>query len=191
MYLQRYNRTNFVSAAVASKIITAMRDAITTGHQQYVENKRGQRWLRVCIKPDGYSQGRYDFEFRAGNGQDVGYQIMQALFVWSSDHERMFSELLGELYSMTEHPYTVNRQKAIEREKQLRAIAYRDHLRKLGITHSFRTPMGVTHLGRWERNWWGRKRFVCIANAHGKAYGKAFTLDAESCLYGTIQGAFV
>ncbi|WYW04206.1 hypothetical protein Kallioja_00008 [Pseudomonas phage vB_PpuP-Kallioja] len=100
--MQRYNRTNFTSAAFAERLIAAMRGALSDGYAHYVENRHGQRWLRVDVKPDEF--GGYTFQFLAGSGQDVGSLILQACFVWSEETERAFSGLLAELYTRTEHP---------------------------------------------------------------------------------------
>ncbi|WYW04352.1 hypothetical protein Kurepalu2_00005 [Pseudomonas phage vB_PpuP-Kurepalu-2] len=191
MFPQRYNRTNFVSAAVASKILKAMQGALNDGLQHYVENKRGQRWLRVCIRPVEGSDSRFTFEFHAGNGQSVGHLILQALFVWSAEHEGEFSRLLGELYRLTSHPYIVWRQKEAQAIREAADKERRDWLKARGITHSFKAPGGVTYLGRWVRNWLGRKKFLAIADHKGAEFFKPFKLDTEAQLYGTIQGAFV
>lgn len=191
MYPQRYNRTNFVTSTVAAKICSAMTLALSDGLQHYVENKNGQRWLRVCVKPIEGSDKQFSFEFLAGNGQDVGHLILQAMFNWSAEHEREFSVLLGECYSLTEHPYTVNRQKAVAAEKLKRQQAHTKYLKAQGITHSFRVPSGLTYLGRWKRLWWGGKRFEVLADAAGRVFGKRFLLSREASLYGSIQGAFV
>ncbi|MCO4339821.1 hypothetical protein MTQ92_12295, partial [Staphylococcus agnetis] len=119
-----------------------------------------------------------------------GHLILQALFVWSDDHERLFSRLVGELYAMHTHPYTVNRQKALAEKKLQREQEHKAYLKAQGITHSYRTPSGITYLGRWERRWWGSKRFIAIADAQGKVFAKSFELDREAALYGTIQGVF-
>lgn len=101
--MQRYNRTNFVSERVARGIVTAMTACLADGFAHYIEDRKGQRWLRVDVVPNLSGQG-YTFEFLAGNGQEVGPQIMQAIFSWSKGAERAFSELLSELYTRFEHP---------------------------------------------------------------------------------------
>lgn len=188
---QRYNRTNFVTNVVAVKIIAAMEAALHDGLQHYVENKRGQRWLRVCIQPVDGTHSRYTFEFHAGNGQEVGHLILQALFVWSSENERRFSTLLGKLNGLREHPYTL---KLLSDSQALRDKANkdrRDWLRARGMTHSFKAPGGITYLGRWTRNWLGRKQFLAIADAQMREFHKPFKLDNESLWYGSVQGTCI
>ncbi len=114
--MQRYNRTNFTSAAFAERLIAAMRGALSDGYAHYVENRHGQRWLRVDVKPDDF--GGYTFQFLAGSGQDVGSLILQACFVWSEEHERAFSGLLSELYTRSEHPLLTARRRDAELEAE-------------------------------------------------------------------------
>ncbi|ALO79966.1 hypothetical protein AU161_gp06 [Pseudomonas phage PPPL-1] len=190
MFPQRYNRTNFVTTAVAVKILAAMEGALADGLQHYVENKRGQRWLRVCIKPIEGSDNRFTFEFHAGNGQEVGHLILQALFTWSSDNERHFSTLLGKLYALRLHPYTLWRQKEAQEKQEAADKERREWLKARGITHSFKAPGGITYLGRWVRNWLGRKKFLAIADHNGHEFFKPFKLDNEALYYGSVQGSF-
>lgn len=110
--MQHYNRTNFTSARVAKGIVEAMAASLADGFAHYIEDRNGQRWLRVNVIPTGY--GGYTFEFLAKNGQDVGAQILQALFQWHKDVERSFSDLMGQVYSLKEHPLIVNRRKDSE-----------------------------------------------------------------------------
>lgn len=100
--MQRYNRTNFTSGAFAGRLIDAMKAALTDGYAHYVENRHGQRWLRVNVIPT--DNGGYTFQFLAGNGQEVGHLILQAAFLWSKEAECAFSGLLNELYTRFEHP---------------------------------------------------------------------------------------
>uniref|UniRef100_A0AAU8BTP1 Uncharacterized protein n=1 Tax=Pseudomonas phage PMBT23 TaxID=3137284 RepID=A0AAU8BTP1_9VIRU len=188
MFPQRYNRTNFVTNVVAVKILAAMEAALHDGLQHYVENKRGQRWLRVCIRPVEGTGSRYTFEFHAVNGQEVGHLILQALFVWSSENERRFSTLLGKLHGLREHPYILKLRSDAQALQDAADTARRELLKKLGASHSFRTPSGITVLGRYTRNWLGRKQFLAIADAQGRAFGKPYKLDNEAFLYGTTQG---
>ncbi|AUV61713.1 hypothetical protein HOS76_gp19 [Pseudomonas phage Henninger] len=190
MFPQRYNRTNFVTNAVAVKILAAMEGALADGLQHYVENKRGQRWLRVCIRPIEGSDNRFSFEFHAGNGQEVGHLILQALFVWSSDNERHFSTLLGKLYVLRQHPYTLKLLSDAQAERDAADKERRDWLKARGVTHSFKAPGGITYLGRWTRNWLGRKQFLAIADAQMREFYKPFKLDNESLWYGSVQGAY-
>lgn len=190
MFPQRYNRTNFVTSVVASKILAAMEGALADGLQHYVENKRGQRWLRVCIKPIEACDSLYGFEFHAGNGQEVGHLILQALFTWDSDKERHFSTLLGKLYALRDHPYTLKLLSDAQAERDAADKERRDWLKARGVTHSFKAPGGITYLGRWTRNWLGRKQFLAIADAQMREFYKPFKLDNESLWYGTTQGCF-
>lgn len=112
--MQRYNRTNFTSARFAERLISAMQAALTDGFAHYVENRHGQRWLRVNVVPT--ENGGYTFQFLAGNGQDVGHLILQACFVWSKEAEWAFSGLLSELYIMNEHPLLTARRRDAEPE---------------------------------------------------------------------------
>lgn len=111
--MQRYNRTNFASARVAKGIVAAMTATLADGFAHYIEDRKGQRWLRVNVIPTGC--GGYTFEFLAKNGQEVGAQILQALFQWPEDVERGFSGLMGEVYSLTEHPLIIVRRKDSEK----------------------------------------------------------------------------
>lgn len=110
--MQRYNRTNFTSARFADRLISAMQGALTDGFAHYVENRHGQRWLRVNVVPT--ENGGYTFQFLAGNGQDVGHLILQACFVWSKEAEGAFSGLLSELYTRFEHPLITARRRDAE-----------------------------------------------------------------------------
>lgn len=186
---QRYNRTNFVTSSVAAKIIEAMTNARADGLQHYVTNKHEQRWLRVCIKPvEGCASG-FTFEFLAGNGQDVGHLIMQALFVWQDSFVVAFGQLLSELYSVTAHPYELAKAAVLREQRQARADHLIGSLKDRGVTHSFRTPAGITVFGRFVRSWFGRKGFEVIADATGNAFMRPYKLDAEAFWYGTTQGA--
>jgi hypothetical protein len=188
MIPQRYNRTNFVTSAVAVKILKAMQGALKDGLQHYVENKRGQRWLRVCIQSVDGSDNRFTYKFHAGNGQDVGHLILQALFVWGDDLEREFSVLMGELYRLTNHPYTLARQKVAQDLVESADKAVREHLASIGVTHVFKAPNGFTVLGRYARNWLGRKGFLVVADGDGKVVKKPYRLTAEAYLYGSSKG---
>lgn len=112
--MQRYNRTNFTSAAFAGRLIDAMKGSLSDGFAHYVENRHGQRWLRVNVVPT--ESGGYTFQFLAGNGQEVGHLILQAAFHWSKEVEWTFSGLLSELYTMTEHPLLTARRRDAEAE---------------------------------------------------------------------------
>lgn len=101
--MQRYNRTNFTSGAFAFRLIAAMQGAMSDGYAHYVENRHGQRWLRVNVVSLEGNNG-YSFQFLANNGQEVGHLILQALFVWSNEAERLFTGLVNELYTRLEHP---------------------------------------------------------------------------------------
>jgi hypothetical protein len=101
--MQRFNRTNFVSESFAKRLLRAMADCMSDGYAHYVENRHGQRWLRVNVTPCDRSGG-YTFQFLAGNGQEVGHLILQAAFHWPRDSEAAFSMLLSELYTRFEHP---------------------------------------------------------------------------------------
>lgn len=107
--MQRYNRTNFTSAAFALRLVSAMQGALTDGYAHYVENRHGQRWLRVNVIPTDC--GGYTFQFLAGNGQEVGHLILQAAFHWSKEVEKAFSGLLSELYTRYEHPLLTARRR--------------------------------------------------------------------------------
>lgn len=100
----RYNRTNFVSNGFAVRLLKAMRGALTDGYAHYVENRQGKRWLRVNVVSAEGSNNGYAFQFLANNGQEVGHLLLQALFHWSQEVEREFSELVNELYTRSEHP---------------------------------------------------------------------------------------
>lgn len=187
---QRFNRTNFVTNRVAANILQAMQKALSDGLQHYVENKRGQRWLRVCIKPVDGSDNRFTYEFLAGNGQDVGHLILQALFVWDSTYEATFARLIGELYSLTKHPYTLRRQAVAKVKREAAERLRLERLKAMGVTHSFRTDSGTTLLGRWRRSWLGRKVFEVLSDHSGLAVERPYKLTSEAQAYGSVQGAF-
>jgi hypothetical protein len=111
--MQRFNRTNFTSAAFASRLIAAMQGAMSDGYAHYVENRHGQRWLRVNVVSLEGCNG-YTFQFLAMNGQEVGHLILQALFNWSVEAERLFTGLVNELYTRNEHPLVTARRRDAE-----------------------------------------------------------------------------
>lgn len=112
--MQRYNRTNFVSNGFAVRLLKAMRGALTDGYAHYVENRQGKRWLRVNVVSSEGSDNGYAFQFLADNGQEVGHLLLQALFHWSQEVEREFSELVNELYTRSEHPLLTARRELLE-----------------------------------------------------------------------------
>lgn len=186
---QRYNRTNFMTSEVARKIIAAMQGALNDGLQHYIENRLGQRWLRVCVRPVEGSEGHYTFAFHAGNGQDVGHLILQALFSWSHDLEHSFSLLLGELYARKVHPYTTARQQKeldIRREEE---ATFKFRLRAVGATESFRTLEGATVYGKMVRRWYAPSYFLVLADGRGRLYKKGVKIKGDAFQLGCYQGA--
>jgi hypothetical protein len=115
--MQRFNRTNFVSAGFAFRLIAAMQGAMNDGYAHYVENRHGQRWLRVNVVSLEGNNG-YSFQFLANNGQEVGHLILQALFNWSVEAERLFTGLVNELYTRKEHPLVTVRRREAELERE-------------------------------------------------------------------------
>jgi len=130
--MQRYNRTNFTSAAFAGRLIDAMKGALSDGFAHYVENRHGQRWLRVNVVPT--ESGGYTFQFLAGNGQEVGHLILQAAFHWSKEVEWTFSGLLSELYTMTEHPLLTARRRDAEPEADSKPLSANKPLKNKGLS---------------------------------------------------------
>jgi hypothetical protein len=90
---------------------------MSDGYAHYVENRHGQRWLRVNVIPCDRSGG-YTFQFLAGNGQEVGHLILQAAFHWPRDSEAAFSMLLSELYTRFEHPLITARRADSQPERE-------------------------------------------------------------------------
>uniref|UniRef100_A0AB74UQN5 Prolyl 4-hydroxylase alpha subunit n=1 Tax=Salmonella phage Phylax-28 TaxID=3349226 RepID=A0AB74UQN5_9CAUD len=177
--MQRYNRTNFVSARVVTNILAAMQAVILSGIPQYIEDRKGLRWLRVCLK---MVEGQPTFEFYARNGQEVGDVILQASFDWHADDLTEFSQLLVKVYTMTELPTTPARpvEPKVSPEPAVRPPA--------GLL-SWRMPCGVTVYGQMRRKWF-RKRFYVTHDRHGNQLpqGEGYYLDQEAQLYGTFQG---
>jgi hypothetical protein len=115
--MQLFNRTNFVSESFAKRLLRAMADCMSDGYAHYVENRHGQRWLRVNVIPCDRSGG-YTFQFLAGDGQEVGHLILQAAFHWPRDSEAAFSMLLSELYTRFEHPLITARRADSQAESE-------------------------------------------------------------------------
>ncbi|WYW04258.1 hypothetical protein Kompost2_00008 [Pseudomonas phage vB_PpuP-Kompost-2] len=130
--MQRYNRTNFTSSAFASRLIAAMQGAMTDGYAHYVENRHGQRWLRVNVVSLEGDNG-YTFQFLAKNGQEVGHLILQALFVWSNEAERLFTGLVNELYTRKEHPLVTARRRDAEAERESKRPTVNKWLKNKGL----------------------------------------------------------
>lgn len=173
----RYNRTNFVSARVVTGIITAMQAVIASGLPQYLEDRKGERWLRVALK---YIDGRLSFEFFARNNQEVGDVILSASFDWHAEDLTEFSQQLVKVYTMTEHPATVHRP-TVPQEVPKAAVKVPSGLA------SWRSPTGITLYGKWERKWF-RKRFLVTHDRQGNELRVPYHLDNESVMYGTFQG---
>lgn len=173
----RYNRTNFSTPQFAQKLLHAMHEAITQGFNAYIEDRNGQRWLRVAIIMEG---GRYSFQFIARNGQDVGSHILESLFSWTVEDEREFLTVVQKLYSMTEHPLILARRAAVEAELEDRVVG------QLGATHKvYEAGSGrFVGYGRYDRKLtsWFRKRLVLVTDAHRRAYGVPLLCD-ESVVY--------
>lgn len=169
--MQKLNETSFAHEATGKAIISAMVKAIETGHSQYLENRRGKRWLRVDIKSErGMEHYREEtsrsiksglrevdlcvFQFLDRNAQDCGYEITRAaFFYWSERLMREYERLTTMVASLKEHPLVTTRretqrkQQEAAKEKQrmdalLRGAAHKRQLRKEGATHF------VEHKGR-------------------------------------------
>ena len=97
---------------------------------------------------------------------------------------------MAELYGYVKHPYWVAKQKALDEQRSIKEAQHKYHLSKLGVTHSYRTPNGITYLGYWKRSWCLKRVFVAVADAKGIPFAKAFKLAPEVLLYGSVQGAF-
>lgn len=113
-----YNRTNFVPNGFAVRLLKAMQGALTDGYAHYVDNRRGQRWLRVNVVSSEGSDNGYAFQFLADSGQEVGHLLLQALFSWSPEVEREFSGLVNELYTRKEHPLITARRVVLDEEPE-------------------------------------------------------------------------
>lgn len=166
--MKRYNRTNFLSPRTVNSILIAMNLVSKSGIPEYIEDRKGQRWLRVVIK---MFEGRPTFEFYARNGQEVGDVILQASFDWPVAEMAEFSRLLVKVYTMLKLPAIDNRPKV-----------------PAGLV-SWRTPSGVTVFGQWRRKWF-RKRFYVTHDRNGVQLPQesGYYLDSESMLYGSFQG---
>lgn len=167
--MQKLNETSFAHEATGKAIISAMVKAIETGHSQYLENRRGKRWMRVDIKSErgmesyrkaGRTASGYRavdlcvFQFLDRNAQDCGYEITRAaFFYWSEELMREYERLTAMVASLKEHPLVTNRretqrkQEDAAKEKQrmdalLRVAAHKRQLRREGATHF------VEHKGR-------------------------------------------
>lgn len=168
--MQKLNETSFAHEATGKAIISAMVKAVETGHSQYLENRRGKRWLRVDIKserglaPRERESGRISvgyrevdlcvFQFLDRNAQDCGYEITRAaFFYWSERLMREYERLTAMVASLKEHPLvkasreTQRKQQEAAKEKErmdalLRGAAHKRQLRREGATHF------VEHRGR-------------------------------------------
>ncbi|QNJ57490.1 membrane protein [Pseudomonas phage PlaquesPlease] len=150
----RYNRTNFVSARVVMGLIQAMQAILASGLPVYLEDRKGQRWLRVALK---MIEGRPTYEFIARNGQEVGDVILQASFDWHEEDLKEFSALLVKVYTMTELPAIKPRPTAPEE-----GII---DPKELGATHYMEHPQGHLVFGYFKYSWLGlKRRFQVVAN---------------------------
>lgn len=92
MIIQRLNVTTFASDKVAMDIIDAMIEAHRTGLAQYVENRKGDPWLRVAIKTDDLGRQFYQFLDRAGH--ECGHIIRRAALTrWNLFNLRQIERL--------------------------------------------------------------------------------------------------
>ena len=174
----RYNRTNFVSARVVTGIIAAIQAVIASSIPQYIEDRKGQRWLRVALT---MLDGKPQLEFFARNGQEVGDVILQASFDWHADDLTEFSQLLVKVYAMAELP-TAPAQPVEPKVDPEPAVKIPSGL------VSWRLPSGLTLYGHWRRKWF-RKRFYVTHDRNGQLpQGEGYYLDHEALLYGTCQG---
>lgn len=180
----RYNRTNFTSARVVSNIVQAMAAVALNGLPQYIEDRKGERWLRVALK---FIEGQLSFEFFARNGQEVGDVILSASFDWHEDDLKDFSALLVKVYTMTELPATESRPTA---PKEIAEAVV--ETMPAGATHSLRSSSGHTLYGFVQRSWLGlKKRFVVLGERRlGRTDIKPcrYELHPESLNYYTMQG---
>ncbi|MBM1189377.1 hypothetical protein [Pseudomonas weihenstephanensis] len=153
--LTKLNVTAFASDSLASKILKAVDDVLTTGAEQYLENRNRKRWLRVDIKEQG---GKQNLQFLAYNGQEVGDIIAQSSwFHWSRPLEIRFAALLKAVYELLEHPaVTIEKREAWKKEQVERAAVRLERERTARVNtaakrvrlHARAKQMGATHIIR-------------------------------------------
>lgn len=89
---QALSPTTFVSLRVQQTIVAAMLQALTQGHSEYPENRKGSKWLRVAVKCDPHGLGY--FEFRDRTGMSVGHAVRRSVLAgWHPHWRRRFIDL--------------------------------------------------------------------------------------------------
>lgn len=153
--LTKLNVTAFASDSLASKILKAVDDLLTSGTEQYLANRNGKRWLRVDFTE---RDGKQNLQFLAYNGQEVGDIIAKSSwFYWSRPLEIRFSALLKAVYELVEHPaVTIKEAEAYRKEQVERSARLIEHERTARVNtaakrirlHARAKQMGATHIIR-------------------------------------------
>lgn len=144
MQVLKYNYTNFTSSTAAAKILKAMDETMRTGYAAYIENRKGQRFMRVNIVK---GETGYYFQFFGGSAQDLGAIILRAMFDWAPEQDQAFTKLLVKLYERKEHPLVTLAKNA---QKLSAALS-------LGCKELFTLLGNRKVAGLVKRTWWGRK----------------------------------
>lgn len=210
----KLNVTAFTSDSLALKILKAMEDALTFGVSQYVENRKGSRWLQVGIKQDpqgGEVVGSNNFQFTAVNGQEVGELVARAAwFHWVRHLEIRFSALLRRAYELVMHPLVARREERKQQAEQRanrvevaeRRVRLHARAKQMGATHIVRTEAGKYYFASFKRGLFGFGKTVItvypkdgetVTKRNGGGYWKTaeatpyqLTTEAAQCV--TIIG---
>lgn len=210
----KLNVTAFTSDSLALKILKAMEDALTSGVSQYVENRKGSRWLQVDIKQDpqdGEVVGSNNFQFTASNGQEVGELVARAAwFHWVRPLEIRFSALLRRVYELVMHPLVARREERKQQAEQRanrvevaeRRVRLHARAKQMGATHIVRTEAGKYYFASFKRGLFGFGKTVItvypkdgetVTKRNGGGYRKTaeatpYQLTAEAAQCVTIIG---
>ncbi|WAT31148.1 hypothetical protein [Pseudomonas sp. GXZC] len=175
--LTKLNVTAFASDSLASKILKAVDDLLTSGAEQYLENRNGKRWLRVdFVERDG----KQNLQFLAYNGQEVGDIIAQSSwFHWSRPLEIRFAALLKAVYELVEHPEVTKKKRDemeaakakraqwnLQRARSARVTTAENRVRlharakQMGATHIIRTDAGKYYFASFKKGFFGLGKTV-------------------------------
>lgn len=201
-----YNRTAFTSSSVSNKVLDAMRDALDTGLSQYVQNRHGERWLRVAIKQAPKDEGvwseQFYFEFYADNSQLCNDVIADAAwFGWGIVEVGLYETMQLEAARLVGHPLEaieIRRQKScieqrhavamkrIEADRKAALIVQQREAKACGATHIVRIgESGRSLLVSFKKRWWGLRGTTATVY---KPDGSKYTLEAESVAFIHITG---
>lgn len=205
-----YNRTAFTSSSVSNKVLDAMRDALDTGLSQYVQNRHGERWLRVAIKQAPKDEGvwseQFYFEFYADNSQLCNDVIADAAwFGWGIVEVGLYETMQLEVARLIRHPLeTLEAKKASAFRKRKMKEAHAERVIKANSKRIVDTAReqreakacGATHIVRigesgrsllvsFKKRWWGLRGTTATVY---KPDGSKYTLEAESVAFIHITG---